>query len=273
MSTKGIFVCLAAATALLVLGWLSIQPSNDRTWATDQTVLSTADIRGDLVTVHNVRNFTYTSKSDYTPAYYDKTYDLDAIERVWYIVEPFSGFPGAAHTFLSFEFAGNNFLAISVEIRKEKGETFSPLSGVLKRYELMYVAGDERDLVKLRSNYRHDEVFVYPGRASKDAVRTLFLSMISRMNTLAQKPEFYNTVLNNCTTNIARHINAISPGAVPISPELVFPAESDRLAYDIGLIDTDLSFEQARVRYHINERALRYADSVDFSARIRKIGD
>jgi hypothetical protein len=248
---------------------LSHQPSNNRDWALDQKVAQTAEFDGHKVTVRNIRNFSYITKSDFTPSYYDKTFDFRDLKRVWYVSEPFAGFFGAAHTFLSFEFEGETFLSISVEIRKEKGETFSAWKGVLRSYELIYVAGDERDLIKLRSNYRKDIVYVYPLKTSPEDARTLFVDMLERMNAVIEKPEFYNTLTNSCMTNIVRHYRTALDVRIPYTHEVLFPAYGDALLYREGIIDTDLSFEDARNRFHINERAEKYADSPDFSVRIR----
>ncbi len=166
------WLILAIILFFLILN-LFTKPSNDRNWNDDQAILSYAEINSNLVTIHNIRNFTYASTTSYTANYYDKTFDFNKLQRVWYIVEPFSGIPGSAHTFLSFEFEGNEvnsshsssnpeFVSISVEIRKEKGESFNPIKGLLNQYELMYVIADERDVIKLRSNYRHDLVYLYP---------------------------------------------------------------------------------------------------------------
>ena len=182
----------------------------------------------------------------------------------------YPGYVGAAHAFLSFGFENDEYVAVSIEIRKEKGETFSAYKGLLQQYELMYVLADERDVVKLRSNYRKDQVYVYPIRTSKEKARAVFVSMLERTNKLHEKPEFYNTFTNTCTTNIMRHANEISPGRIPFRLEVLFPANSDKLAYTLGLIDTDLSFEEARKKFNINERALKYADSPDFSVKIRQ---
>src|SRR3989338_5727732 len=121
------------------------KPSNDHNFTLDQQVLSTAKIEGHTITIKDIRNFTYRTTTDYTPAYYDKTFDLKNLESVWYIVEPFKGY-GFAHTFLSFGFKGGEYVSISVEIRKEKGEKFSPWKGLFNNYELMYVIADERDV-------------------------------------------------------------------------------------------------------------------------------
>jgi hypothetical protein len=253
-----------------LVAWLVLlRPSNERDWNADQQRLATARIDGDRVTLANVRNFSYRSTSDFEPHWEDRSYDLGRIESLWFVVEPFSGFPGAAHTFLSFGFEGGEYLAVSAEIRKEHGESFSPWKGLYRNYELMYVFGDERDLVQLRTGHRKDTVYVYPLRASKEQVRATFLDMLDRANALVARPEFYNTLTNTCTTNIVHHANRIQAGLVPLSWRLWLPGHSDALALQLGLIDFDGSLEQARATFRVNERAALAADAADFSVRIR----
>ena len=260
-----------AIIVILLVTYFSIRPSNDRDWNLDQQVLPEISISGNQVNIKNIRHFTYSTKDDYTPGYYDKTFDLTKLKNVYYMVEPFSGHgAGAAHTLLSFEFEQNNFVAISVEIRKEIGETFSPWKGLLKQYELMYVIGDERDLLKLRSNYRHDQVYLYPMKGSIEKKRALFLDMLARAQKLQTEPEFYNTLSNTCTTNLVAHLNKISPNKVPFSLKVLMPAYSGELAYDLGLIDTNLTFFEAQQKYLINDRALKYANDPNWSIRIRE---
>jgi uncharacterized protein DUF4105 len=263
------FIALLAAYVVLVI---VRRPSNDRDWTLDQRVLAHAEFDGPLVTVHDIRLCTYRTTSDYTCSYYDKTFDLRRLDSVWFIVEPFGRSAGVAHTFVSFGFGGE-FAAVSAEIRKEKGEAFSPWLGLVRQYELMYVVADERDVVKLRSNYRHDPVYLYRARTTPERMRRMFVDMLARANKLRSDPEFYNTVTNNCTTNIAGHINTIVPGRVPFSLAMVLPGYSDRLAYRLGLIDTTLPFDQARAAARINDRAARYSDDPDFSNRIRTRGE
>jgi len=269
-SKKNTYGILGIIVTSVIIIWFSVQPSNTRDWSLDQAVLPHADINGNSITIHNVRNFTYASTTSYTPAYYEKTYDLNRITSVDYIVSPFSEWEGSAHTFLSFGFEGGTYVSISIEIRKEKGESFSALKGLFKQYEIMYVVGDERDLVKLRTNYRKDQVYMYPINISKEKSQALFLSMIEKVNSLKEKPQFYNTLTSTCTTEIAKHVNVITPKKIPFSYKVLFPGYSDRLVYDLGLIDTDLPFEEIRARFNINQKALQYADSPDFSLKIRE---
>jgi hypothetical protein len=266
---KLMLVLLVATVAAYIILTIVLRPSNDRDWAMDQAVLPYMEIAGDKVSVHNIRNFSYKSVSEYTPNYYNATFDMSKLKNVYFIVEPFSGYVGAAHTFLSFEFEGDKFVAISVEIRKEKGESFSAGKGLLRQYELIYVIGDERDLLKLRSNYRKDLVYVYPIKTTPEKMRAVFLDMVTRANELKADPQFYNTVTNNCTTNIASHVNQISPGRIPWDITLLLPENADKYAYDLGLIDNTLSFEETRKTHLINDLAEKYADSPDFSLKIR----
>ena len=259
---------IGAAAVGVAVAYVLLRPSTNRDWAVDQAVLPSAEFNGPLVTVRNIRNFSYTTTDQYTPAYYDKTFDLRQLDSAWFFVEPF-GKGGAAHTFVSFGFADRDYLAVSVEIRKEKGESFSPWKGLARQYEIMYVVGDERDLVKLRTNYRKDPVHLYRIRTTPERMRTMFTAMLQRANELRVRPEFYNTLTNTCTTNLVRHVNQITPERIPFSPAVLLPAKSDRLAYDLGLIDTPLPFEDAQRAALINPLAERYASDPEFSRRIR----
>lgn len=268
------FVLLYITLAIflsIVVTQLMTTPSNNREWNLDQVILPHITIGTSTVSIENIRNFTYASTTSYTPRYYTKTFNLNDLKKVWYVVEPFSGIPGSAHTFLSFEFDNDQFVSISVEIRKEKGESFHPIKGLFNQYELMYVIADEQDVVKLRSNYRKDLVYVYPIRTTQEKAQGIFLDMLKRAQTLEKEPEFYNTLTNTCTTNIVHHVNTITPHRVPFfNLRILFPANSDRLAYDLGLIDTDLPFEKAREKFYINDKALKYAQDTNFSRKIRE---
>jgi len=259
----------AAAAIVFTAVVLSRHPSNDRVWSPDQRALATARFTGDSVHVHNVRNVHYRTTHDYDVHYEDRAYDLKRIESVWFVVEPFSGMKGPAHTFVTFGFDDGRYVAVSVEIRKEVGESFSPLRGATRGYELTYVVGDERDLIGLRANFRHDSVYLYRTTATPGKARQLFVSMLERADKLAAEPEFYNTLTSTCTTNIVRHVNEISPKRVPFSFKTLLPAYADELAYTVGLLDTTVAFDTLRARAKINARAAAYADSADFSRLIR----
>lgn len=262
------------ALALLVPAagaWAAVRPSNERAWTPDNARTAWAEVRGDSVRVHNVRNAEHFRKDSAAIRWEERAYDLRELESAWFVVEPFRGEPrGLAHTLVSFGFRGGEYLAVSVEIRKEVGETYSPLKGLLKRYEITYVLADERDVVRLRSNIRQDDVYLYPVKADRAKIREMLEGVLARANRLHERPEFYNTLTNNCTTNLVRHVNEVTPRRIPPTWRTLLPGYTDALAYDLGLIDTDLPFEEARRAFRINDRALRHADAPDFSARIRQ---
>jgi hypothetical protein len=262
---------VAVGLAAIIAGlMLMARPRTDRQWVPQHAVMAHAEVRGDSAFIHRMRNFTYTAEDRFTPAYDDHRYDLEKLESVWFIVTPFSkNWRGPAHTFVSFGFADSQYVAISVEARREPGETYGPLTGLLKQFELIYVIGDERDLIGSRAVYGGYDVYVYPIHTSRERIRALFEEMLARSNTLATKPEFYNTLTNNCTSNVVDHVNHIAPSAVPHGIKTILPGYTDDVAYSLGLIDNSITLEQARQRYKVNDRAIRFAADSNFSRRIR----
>lgn len=266
-------------TAMLFLGiggwlWVTATPSGSGSFVTGHGLTPTVHFEGDRVTIQGFRDFEHRSETDVTERYVDRVVDLDQVETVWYVLTPFSeDWRGPAHSFLSFGFADSTYLSISVEARREIGEEYSMLGGLLHRYEVMYVIGSEEDLIGLRAVHRDPAVLVYPIRATPEGARALLRDMLERANRLAVEPEFYNTLINNCTTNILDHVNSVAPDdPIPYGPRVLLPGYSDRLAYDRGLIDTDLSLEEARERFRVNELAKRYASDPRFSILIRQAG-
>ena len=249
----------------------AVAPSNHRRWEPYLAVLPTAELHGQHLTVRNIRHCKYLSEDDYIVRYYDKAFDLDRLESVDFLVVPFKGAPSLAHTMLSFGFGENDYLAVSVEARLEEGQTYSPVKGLMRQYELMYVVADERDVIPLRTKHRDVEVYLYPTRATPEQARILLLDMMARVNKLTVEPEFYDTFTNNCTTNIVAHINRMAPGKIPPNVGVLLPGFSDQLAYDLGLLDTQDTFERTKKRALINQRANRYASAEDFSERIRRL--
>ncbi|MFA7245034.1 MAG: DUF4105 domain-containing protein [Candidatus Magasanikbacteria bacterium] len=268
-----LLILLIVILILSVYVWLQ-KPSNVRDWNDDQKVLSYFERDNNLIKVYNIRNINYRSVSDFDVDYYDKTFDLEKIKTVDYIVEPFADWRGLAHTFLSFGFENEkgemDYIAISVEIRKEKGESFSPWKGLLDQFELMYVVADENDVIKLRTNYRKDEMYLYPINTYLEKKQLLFVDMLERANHLKNNPEFYNTIWSTCTTNILDHINKIRQDEISKwDYRIFFPGYSDKIAYDVELLDTDLSFEEARKKFQINSLAESWQEGENFSEVIR----
>jgi len=231
-------------------------------------LLPYATINYPLINIFNIRNFKYFSEFKYEQRFYNKSFDLKKIKKVYYVAVPFSSIRGVAHTLLSFEFEGNDFLAISIEIRKKEKDEYSPIKGLFKQYEIMYVVGDENDLIKQRSNYRKNSVYMYPLKLEKNQVKELFLDMIKKVNLLNDSPEFYNTLTNACAINIAKHANKVLNKKIPFHINMLMPEYSDKLIYELGLIDTDLNFNKAREHFLVNKLA-ENATEENFSLKIR----
>ncbi len=247
-------------------------PSHDRIWAPEQSVLPVFRVEGERLLVSGVRNFRWLTAERFEGGWEDRSYELSDLERVWFVLTPFSThWRGPAHTLLSFQFGESDFLSISIEARRERGEQYGMLKGLFRHFELIYVAGDERDVIGLRAVYRSDQVYLYPTRVSPDGARALLLSMAESANRLREIPEFYNTFTNNCLTRIVRHVNAVAPRRLPRwSPRLMMPGFSDTLAWRLGLLDVEGSLEAARKRWFVNDRARLAIDEPDFSLRIRE---
>lgn len=243
-------------------------------WQELFTTPSMAEFDGDFVTVKNVRNFRYNpTEQDVHPDYYDKTYDLREIKKVWFISEPFNENDLAAHTFVSFEFNNGDFLAISIEARKTVGQSYSIWKGMLRTYPLIYIAADERDVLLLRTNVRKDKVYVYPVKLEKpENSRLLLVDMLTTMNELmTNKPTWYNTIFANCTSVIAKHVNNITPGRISsLSWQLWLTASADELALKRGLLDTDLSIEEAREKFFVTDTSQKIGDVPNYSKEIRR---
>lgn len=256
----------------LVLVWYcGITPSNQRDWQTDSAVLASASIEGNRVTVRNIRNFAYRSETDYTPAYYDRRFDLDKLEGIDLIASYWMG-PAIAHTFLSFDFGADGHLAVSIETRKEKHESYSTLGGLFRQYELFYAVADERDVIRLRTNFRREppeQVYLYRLQGGRDGSRRIFLDYMHTLNALVDTPEFYNTLTTNCTTNIWTH-SLVNAGHLPFSWKILLSGYVPDYLYAAGRIDARLPFEVVRAQALINARAQAADGATDFSRRIRE---
>jgi hypothetical protein len=257
------FAGMTAAAALL--WWLTLKPSNDRDWQPDAARTPWAEVEGDRVTVHNVRNFDYRSETDYEQRWESRSYDLSRLLGVE-LMFTYWGSPLIAHVVVSFPFEGGEYLAFSIETRRERGEEYSNFRGFFRQYELMYVAADERDVARVRTNYRKgEETYLYRTTATPEYARELFLGYVDRINRLRDRPQWYSTLTNNCTNNIA----ALA-GEPQWDWRVVFSGLSDRMLYDQGKLATDgLSFADLKSQAHINAAARAADKANDFSARIR----
>jgi len=259
-----------ALFVVVLLWWFNLAPSNDRVWQADVALLPYATITGDLVTVHNIRNLQYRSETDFTPAYYTRTYDLRQLDSVDLYAVYWMG-PAIAHTIISFGFGGKDHLAVSIEARKERGEAYSSIKGFFRQYELIYIVADERDVIRLRTNYRKDppeDVYLYGIKGSPESARKFFLDYLKSINELVDRPQFYNTLTENCTNVIWLH-TLVNAGHVPFSWKILVSGYLPQYLYDMGRLDTSMPFAELEQRGHINQRARAADQSPDFSRLIR----
>jgi len=256
--------------ALLLTAWSAIAPSNDREWEPENAVLAYADIDGERVTLHNIRNFDYRSASEFTPAYYDHTFDLRQLNSVDMFTVYWMG-PDIAHVFVSFGFTDGAHVAFSIETRREKGQIYSSVAGFFRQYTLYYAVGDERDIVRLRTNYRKDppeQVYLYRLRGSASAEQQFFLEYLRQINALKQHAEWYNTLTSNCTNSIWL-LARLNPGRVPYSWKILLSGHAPEYLYEQGRLDTRMPFEDLQRRAYINPLAQPADQAADFSQRIR----
>ncbi len=258
----------AAGFMVVLIWWLSLQPSNNRDWQPDVAVLPYADIAGNQVILHNIRNCDYRTETDYTVRHYDRTFDLDALRTVdLYLVT--WGSPDIAHTMVSFGFTNGDYVCFSIETRKRTGQEYSALKGFFRQYELTYVIADERDVVRLRTNYRQgEEVCLYRLQVTPEQGRKLFLDYLRRANELHVRAEWYNALTDNCTTAIRAQRAAAD--RAPWDWRMLVNGHLDELLYERGTFVTNLPFADLKKLSNINSRAKAADSAADFSRQIRK---
>ena len=241
--------------SLLQIWWNTLSPSNDKEWAVDTARIPYAEINGNKLTMHNVRNFDYRSETDFTERWETRYYDLSKLKSVDLFLS-YWGSPHIAHTIMSWGFENGDQLAVSIETRKDKTQEYSAIKGFFKQFTLAYVAADERDLIRLRTDYRKEDVYLYRfENAPLSRARALLESYIKHMNHLKDKPAFYHALVLNCTSAITLHTQAINPDTLPTDWRLIANGHLDELLYDLKRIRTDMPFSELRQLSHINQRA------------------
>ncbi len=261
---------------ILITTWFfwygSIQASNERIWQKDVAILSYATINDNLITVHNIRNFKYTTEEKYEAAYYDETFDINKLDGLDFIASYWMG-PGIAHTFLSFSFSDNKHLAISIEVRKEIDESYSMIRGFFKDNELYYVVADERDLIGVRTNIRTnppEQVYMYQIDAKVEDMKKVFLNYIKKINELKNSPEFYNTLTTNCTTSIWDN-SLINYTSMKFNWKILVSGYTASYLYDNGLLKSyGLSFQELQKKSYINPLVDDKPIDASYSLKIRK---
>ncbi len=262
------YVAFLVLFAVVLGWWLSLSPSNDRDWQPDVAQLPTAEIRGDMLTIRNLRNFDYRTETDFTERWETRTYDLSKLRGLdLYVI--YWGSPSIAHTIMSWDFDDGQHLAVSIETRKEAGESYSAVRGFFRQYELYYVLADERDVVGLRTNHRKEDVYLYPLRTPPVRARALLLDYLKAVNRLAHQPKWYNALRYNCTTTIRMHASDVIAG-VPRDWRWLANGYLDELLYEKGVVNRHLPFAELKSLSHINPRAQAVPPGGDFSGVIRQ---
>jgi hypothetical protein len=253
---------------VLILGVFAKQPSHERDWKTEYAVLPQAFFQSEKLTIHDLRNFTYNPDGSVREAHYeDRTYDLSKLEGLWYGISHFFDY-GLAHTFVSFGFRDGQYLTISVEARQAEGQSYHPLRGLLREYELIYLATDERDVIGVRTHVRGERVHLYEVKVETEKMRRLLFAMLGTMNEIYQAPTFYDTLADNCTTNILQHAERLSVWDIYLDYRGLLPGYSDSLIYEIGAFDTSVPLEDLRRKSRIDP-AVTDIDDPQFSRKIR----
>jgi len=259
----------AAGVFALGLGVFWAQAaSNDRSWSPDVARLPWAEFRGDIVTVHDIRSCRYRSETDYDVVWRSDTFDLSRLQGVD-LFHVFWGSPSIAHTMLSFGFDDGRQLCLSVETRREQGETYDAVKGFFRQYELIYVFGDEIDLVKLRTHHRGETVYLYPLQVPLDAARAVLLEYLKAASALRERPEWYNALTDNCTTTLIGHSRRVAMPESRFDWRWILNGHLHEVMHERGTIDSSVPLETLRARCLVNDRAKSCSDDSQFSRVIR----
>lgn len=261
----GVFILCAG----IVVAWLQIKPSHDRDWKVSVAKLPSVSFEGEQVKIRNIRNFDYKTEKDFSVRYYDKTYDLNKLVSLDYVLVYWDGNEAVAHTILSFGFNNGEYLSVSVETRVERGEPQSGLRGLFKQYESIYILGDEKDLLRLRTNYRKEDVYLYPTTINPQIVRKMFKAIMERVNQIASEPEFYNTLSHSCLTSLANDFEKVIATRSFFDFRRIANGYSDEMLYENGWIDSKLSFEDTKRLHYANQYVMADVSDENYSIKIR----
>jgi hypothetical protein len=260
-------VGFALAFASLLLWWLRIEPSNDRIWADDVAQMTSGEVNGTKVVLHNVRNFDWRTNADYTQRWETRTYDLDRLNSVDLITSYWTG-PAIAHVLASFGFEDGQHVVFSVEVRRRKSDGFSEIGGFFKEFELSVIAADERDVIRVRTNVRGEDDYLYRIQMPIAAKRALFLAYVGEADRLVVTPRFYNSLTANCTT-IVYHMMRHIVGHLPLDYRLVLSGYLPAYVYKVGGLDRRYSLQELHRVGRITDRAKAANRSGQFSDDIR----
>ncbi|MEE8153939.1 MAG: DUF4105 domain-containing protein [Phycisphaerales bacterium] len=255
--------------ALVYLWYALIPASNDRDWLPDVARVASVGFDGDRVTIDNVRNFRYRSEDDFDEVWETRVYDLSKLRSVD-LYFSYWGPRDIAHTMLSFGFENGDYIAVSVETRKEVGETYDPLRSFFKQFELIYILGDERDLIALRTNTRLEDTYLFPMSMPPENRRAFLVDILNRADELGREPAYYATIKANCTTALLGHLNKVAERPVRFSFKLLLNGYIPELAYERGNLPNDAPFEEVMQRYAISAKAREGGVGPGYSEMIRE---
>ncbi len=264
------FIGFLVAFLFIVMWWITIPASNNRDWQRDVSVLPHATIENNTVTFYNIRNLDYRTETDFDVHYYNRAFDLNTLESIDLISVYWMG-DAIAHIMMSFGFRGNEYVAFSIETRKEKNEAYSSIKGFFKQYELIYIVGDERDLIRVRTDYRNprEDVYLYRIKIDKEKARKLLIEYVKQINAMKNKPVWYNTLTTNCTTNIVMHTRTFSDN-IKYNWKILLSGYAPLYAYEMGFLNTNMTFETLKSLSYINPRVHSIGNDPDFSRKIRE---
>ncbi|EKO3892281.1 hypothetical protein XMD530_000003 [Marinobacterium sp. xm-d-530] len=264
---RNLLIAYLLLGAILLIWWQTVTPSHQRDWADDVAYLLKSEMQGNQVTLYNVRNFKWRSESDYTANWQTRHYNLEQLVSADLILSYWMG-PHIAHTLVSFGFNNGQQLVFSLEIRKERHESFSAIGGLFRQFEQVVIAADERDIILTRSNARNEDVYLYPLALNPQQLRTLFLGYLTMAESLRTTPQFYNTLTSNCTTIVFDLARQIAPG-IPLDYRLLLSGHFAEYAYDQGALIPGYSYSQLQTSGYINVRAQQANEDPNFSRAIR----
>ncbi|WP_089604301.1 Lnb N-terminal periplasmic domain-containing protein [Acinetobacter piscicola] len=256
-----------------LLWYFNISAKQDREWSPDVARVFSYQQQGNVITIHNVRNFNWHSETQYDERWDTRSYNLDHITGINVITSYWMG-PEIAHTLVSFNFSDQKPLVFSIETRKEKTESFSAIGGFFRKYELSLIAADEKDIVYTRSNIRNEQVYFFPVKIPKSEMKALFEEYLSKSKQLAKHPKWYNTLTSNCTTLVFDMVQAISPQKLPMDYRLFASGYLPNYLYDLGALNQQWTMKQWYDKAHINPRTaefahFKYQNSTNFSKVVR----
>jgi hypothetical protein len=252
----------------ITIWWQSLKPVDDRNWQPDVAETAWTERDGDKITIHNFRNFDYQPGLPPKPRWETKVVDLSQLRGVDLFIN-FWGSTLICHPIVSFQFGPDDHVAISVETRMAQGQSYSTVRGFFKQFALIYIVADERDVVRVRTNYRHEQLYLYRTSVQPERARALFLDYLKTVNALHERPQFYNALTSNCTTNVRTHTAATTTKPAPWDWRMLVNGTVDELVYERGGFASHLPFAELKQRSLIDDRAQAADRALDFSERIR----